>query len=303
MARTSIPVRSWFGKEYGAFKRINKNCSVVQSKVGQVFILTIYDMRDTMKVVILAGGFGTRISEESVFKPKPLIDIGGKPILWHIMKYFSYFGFNEFLILGGYKQEQLKSYFNNYFLSTSDVTFDMKNGQVVIQEKRTEPRSVTVLDTGLNTMTGGRIKRAKRYLEDSSFMVTYGDGVSDVDLNKLISFHEHSRKIATITAVMPGGRFGALDIGENGILNGFREKKKEDAGWINGGYMVMEPSLFDYIDGDGSSLEKEPFEKLVADQELSAYKHFGFWQCMDSMKDRNYLEGLISNGSAPWMKW
>ena len=257
-----------------------------------------------MKVAILAGGFGTRISEESMFKPKPLIDIGGMPIIWHIMKYYSSFGFNDFVILGGYKQEQMKQFFNNYFINTSDVIFDMKNNKIEIQTSHTEPWTVTVLNTGLKTMTGGRIKRAKKYLEDETFMLTYGDGVSDVNLDELLKFHRQNGKLVTLTAVMPGGRFGSLGIDDQtGSIIYFKEKKKEDGGWINGGYMVLEPGVIDYIEGDHQMLENEPFEKLVLDKELAAYKHEGFWQCMDSMKDRMYLEELIAKEKAPWIKW
>ncbi len=256
-----------------------------------------------MYVVILAGGFGTRIAEESMFKPKPLIEIGGMPIIWHIMKYYSTYGFNDFIICAGYKQNCLKEYFSNYYLNTSDITFDMKKNKLQIHRSHSEPWSVTIVDTGLNTMTGGRIKRIKEYLGDEPFMLTYGDGVSDVDIDQLLSFHKSSGKLVTITAVMPGGRFGALNIDSDGVVNNFKEKNKEDGGWINGGFMVMDPKAIDYIDGDNQMLEQEPFEKIVKDRQLSAYKHDGFWQCMDSMKDRTYLEGLISSGNAPWIKW
>lgn len=260
-----------------------------------------------MKVVILAGGFGTRISEESIFKPKPLIDIGGKPIIWHIMKYYSSFGFNDFIICAGYKQDCLKQYFSDYFLNHSDVTFDMKHNKTIIHQRNSEPWIISVVDTGLNTMTGGRVKRIKEYLfEDNElkpFMLTYGDGVSDVDINALLSFHKKSGKLATLTAVMPGGRFGSLNIEESGIIQSFREKKKDDGGWINGGFMVLEPEVLEYIDDDNSTLEKEPFERLVSEGQLAAFKHYGFWQCMDSVRDKNYLENIISEGKAPWIKW
>ena len=256
-----------------------------------------------MKVVILAGGFGTRISEESIYKPKPLIDIGGMPIIWHIMKYYSSFGFNEFIICGGYKQNCLKEYFSNYFLNNSDVTFDMKENKMIVHRTNSEPWKVTVVDTGLNTMTGGRVKRVRDFIGDETFMLTYGDGVSDVDIHALLKFHRDNGKLVTLTAVMPGGRFGALGIDKSGIISTFKEKRKEDGGWINGGFMVLEPKAIDYIDGDHQMLEKEPFEALVADKQLCAYKHDGFWQCMDSMKDRMYLEELIAEGKAPWIKW
>ena len=259
-----------------------------------------------MKVVILAGGFGTRISEESVYKPKPLIDIGGMPIIWHIMKYYSYYGFNDFVICAGYKQNCLKEYFYNYYLNHSDVTFDMKNNSMTVDHTDSEPWTVSVVDTGLNTMTGGRVKRIRDYVTgDSSepFMLTYGDGVADIDLNALVQFHKNSGKLATLTAVMPGGRFGALNIDDKGLIGSFREKKKDDGGWINGGFMVLNPKVIDYIDGDSTMLEREPFDRLVSEGQLTAFKHFGFWQCMDSVKDRQLLENLISEGKAPWIKW
>jgi len=256
-----------------------------------------------MKVVILAGGFGTRISEESIYKPKPLIEIGGMPIIWHIMKYYSLYGYNEFIICAGYKQNCLKEYFSDYFLDHSDITFDMIENKMIVHKKNTEPWKVTIVDTGLNTMTGGRVKRVKEYLDNEPFMLTYGDGVSDININELIKFHKESGKIATISAVMPGGRFGALNINDSGIIKSFREKNKTDGGWINGGFMVLEPSIFDYIKDDTIMLENEPFEKLVEEQEMSAYKHYGFWQCMDSLKDKTFLEKLISENNAPWMKW
>ncbi len=256
-----------------------------------------------MKVVILAGGFGTRISEESMYKPKPLIEIGGMPIMWHIMKYYSSFGFNDFIICGGYKQNCLKEYFSNYFLNNSDITFDMKNNKLVVHKTYSEPWNVTVVDTGLTTMTGGRVKRISEYIGNETFMLTYGDGVSDVDLNQLLDFHKRTGKIATITAVMPGGRFGALGISANGVINSFKEKRKEDGGWVNGGFMVLEPSIISYIEGDHEMLENQPFERLVSKGELAAYKHDGFWQCMDSMKDKSTLEKMIADGSAPWIVW
>ncbi len=251
----------------------------------------------------MAGGFGTRISEESMFKPKPLVEIGGMPIIWHIMKYYSSFGFNDFIICGGYKQHCLKEYFANYFVNNSDITFDMNTNKMTVHNTHSEPWSVTVVDTGLNTMTGGRVKRIREYVGNETFMLTYGDGVSDVDLSELLEFHKASKKIVTLTAIMPGGRFGALDIDQEGTIQSFKEKKKEDGGWINGGYMVLEPEVMDYITGDTEMLENEPFTRLVAKGQLSAYKHDGFWQCMDSMKDRSYLEDLISKDKAPWMKW
>ena len=219
------------------------------------------------------------------------------------MKYYSSFGFNEFIICGGYKQNCLKEYFSNYFLNNSDVTFDMKENKMIVHKTNSEPWKVTVVDTGLNTMTGGRVKRVRDFIGDETFMLTYGDGVSDVDINALLKFHRDNGKLVTLTAVMPGGRFGALGIDKSGIISTFKEKRKEDGGWINGGFMLLEPKAIDYIEGDHQMLEKEPFEALVADKQLCAYKHDGFWQCMDSMKDRMYLEELIVKGKAPWIKW
>lgn len=255
-----------------------------------------------MKVVILAGGFGTRISEESIFRPKPLIDIGGMPIIIHIMKYYYAFGYDDFIICGGYKQENLKEYFSNYKLHASDVCFDMKTGNAEILENHAEPWKVTVVDTGYNTMTGGRLKRVMKYIGDEPFMLTYGDGVSDVDLNAMRKFHEQNGHIATITAVMPGGRFGALRF-DGDCVSEFKEKRREDGGWINGGFMMFEPEIADYIEGDSEPLEAQPFARLVAKKQLDAYKHPGFWQCMDSMKDKEYVEELIATGKAPWMIW
>lgn len=256
-----------------------------------------------MKAVILAGGFGTRISEESHLKPKPMIEIGGKPILWHIMKWYSRFGVNEFIICAGYKQDMIKEWFANYFIHTSDITFDFTNGnEVIVHSQHAEPWKVTVVDTGLHTLTGGRIKRVKDYIGSEPFLMTYGDGVSDVDINALILFHRKGGRKATLTAVQPEGRFGIMDLDGNRIQS-FREKSKEDTGWINGGYMVLEPSVIDYIDGDDVMLEREPLEKLAADGELDCYKHDGFWQCMDTLRDKERLEKLIVEGKAPWIYW
>lgn len=257
-----------------------------------------------MKVVILAGGFGTRISEESHLKPKPMIEIGDKPILWHLMKYYSSFGFNDFIICLGYKSYVVKEFFDDYYLHTSDITFDFRNGSKEIHNNFAEPWKITLVDTGLNTMTGGRIKRIKNFIGDETFMLTYGDGVSNVDLDKLLKFHKESGKIATLTAIQPGGRFGMLDINENNSIESFREKSKEDGGWINGGFMVLNPEIFNYINnGDATVFEKEPLEKLAEEGELNAYKHHGFWQCMDTMRDKELLEKLIKEGKAPWKVW
>lgn len=257
-----------------------------------------------MKVVILAGGFGTRISEESHLKPKPMIEIGEQPILWHIMKQYSHFGHNEFVICCGYKQHIIKEYFANYYLHRSDITFDFTNeNKFSIHGNVAEPWKVTLVDTGLNTMTGGRVKRVRKYIGEEAFMLTYGDGVSDVDINRLIEVHREQKKAATITAIQPGGRFGSLDIGDDGAIRNFIEKAKEDGGWINGGFMVFEPEIFDFIDGDDTVLEREPLERLADRNQLTAYKHGGYWQCMDSQKDKQILEDLWNSGTAPWKLW
>lgn len=257
-----------------------------------------------MKAVILAGGFGTRISEESHLKPKPMIEIGNEPILWHIMKSYSFYGFNEFIICAGYKQHIIKEYFANYFLYNSDITFDFSAGnQMVIHNNISEPWKVTVIDTGLNTFTGGRIKRIAPYLNDETFMMTYGDGVCDINIKELLEFHKAHGKIATMTAVQPGSRFGTLDISFEGQVVSFEEKSKTAAGWINAGYMVLRPEVMDYIEGDHTIFERQPMEELAHCGELMAYKHEGFWQCMDTMRDKVYLEELIKNKKAPWMVW
>lgn len=257
-----------------------------------------------MKVVILAGGFGTRISEESHLKPKPMIEIGGKPILWHIMKYYSSFGHNDFIICAGYKQEVIKEWFSNYFLHTSDVTFDFTQGdKMIVHNNISENWKVTIIDTGLSTMTGGRIKRIKEYVNNETFLMTYGDGVADVDINKLIDVHKKNKKVVTITTVQPGGRFGSLEIDDYGIVKSFQEKNHEDGGWINGGFMVMDSKIFEYIDNDLIVLEKQPLETLAKENNIIAYKHFGFWQCMDTLRDKEYLEQLIKKGVAPWEVW
>lgn len=257
-----------------------------------------------MKVVLLAGGFGTRISEESHLKPKPMIEIGGMPILWHIMKSYSYYGFNDFVICCGYKQHVIKEFFLNYFLHRSDITYDFTDhNKIMIHNNTSEPWKVTVVDTGLNTMTGGRIKRIQKYIGDEPFMLTYGDGVCDIDVNKLLEFHKENKRYVTMTAIQPGGRFGMLNIDDTDGVTAFAEKKKEDGGWINGGFMVVEPEVFAYIDGDSTVFEREPLEKLAEENQISAYKHYGFWQCMDTMRDKEYLEKLLSENNAPWKKW
>lgn len=257
-----------------------------------------------MKVVILAGGLGTRISEESHLKPKPMIEEGDAPILWHIMKYYSSYGFNEFIICCGYKGYVIKEYFADYYLHRSDVTFDFaNNNEMIIHNNVAEPWKVTVVDTGLHTMTGGRLKRIQKYVGDQTFMMTYGDGVSDIDLDALLEFHRVHKKAATLTAIQPGGRFGVLDIDDNETVRQFSEKAKEDGGWINAGFMVLEPEVFDYIEGDDTFFEKEPLENLALDGKLAAYRHEGFWKCMDTMRDKGMLDELWNSGQAPWKRW
>ena len=257
-----------------------------------------------MKVVLLAGGFGTRISEESHLRPKPMIEIGGKPILWHIMKYYSSFGFNEFIICCGYKQHVIKEWFANYYLHNSDITLDFTKGnEMTVHNNVAEPWKVTMIDTGLNTMTGGRIKRIQPYVGNEPFMLTYGDGVSNVDLNALVRFHQEHGKIATMTAVNVGQQFGVLEIDKDGTINKFRKKNDSDGGVINAGYMVLNPEIFDYIDGDDTVFEKKPLETVAAEGQLKAYMHKGFWKCMDTQRDKEQLEKMIASGEAPWMVW
>ncbi len=258
-----------------------------------------------MKVVLLAGGFGTRISEESAFVPKPLIEIGGKPIIWHIMKSYAYYGHNEFIICAGYKQHMLKEWFANYFLYSSDITFDYSGSKEVrlIHENHAEPWKVTVVDTGLHTMTGGRIKRIQKYVGDESFLMTYADGLCDVDISKLIAFHNEHGKIATLTAVLQDQSKGVLDIGGDNAVKSFREKNKGDGAPINAGFMVLNPKIFDYIEGDDTVFERGPLEELADEGQLMSYMHRGFWQCMDNIREKNILEKLLEGGKAPWKKW
>ena len=255
-----------------------------------------------MKAVILAGGFGTRISEESHLKPKPMIEIGDKPILWHIMKMYSHYGINDFVICAGYKQHAIKEYFSNYGLYNSDITFDFRNGVTEVRSNSSEPWTVTVADTGLNTMTGGRIKRIQKYVGDEPFCLTYGDGVSDVPLDKVVEFHNKAGKIATLTAVRPEGRFGMLGLSGSNVKS-FREKAESDTGWINGGFMVLNSGVFDYLGDDSTVFEQEPLRKLAEDGQLNAYKYDGFWQCMDTMRDKEKLQKLWDSGEAPWKMW
>ena len=256
-----------------------------------------------MKVVLLAGGFGTRISEESHLRPKPMIEIGEKPILWHIMKYYSQYGFHEFVVCLGYKQYVVKEFFADYFLHMSDVTFDLANNQMEVHNNYSEPWKVTLVDTGLKTMTGGRVKRIRPYVGDEPCMLTYGDGLAVVDLKKLEEFHRQHGRIATITAVNVGQRFGVLDIQQGGRIQAFREKNDRDGALINGGFMVMNPQVFDYIQGDDTVLEKEPLENLARDGELMAFTHDGFWKCMDTQRDKMQLEAMWQSGQAPWKIW
>jgi len=256
-----------------------------------------------MKVVILAGGFGTRITEESHLKPKPMIGIGERPILWHIMKEYSHHGFNEFIICLGYKGYVIKEFFADYFLHTSDVTFDLEKNEMTVHDNFSEPWKVTLVDTGLNSMTGGRVKRIQKYVGDETFMLTYGDGVSDVNIKELVKFHKTNGKKATLTAISVDQRFGVLDVNENNQIETFREKSKMDSSLINGGYMVLEPEIFDYIKGDSSVFEKDVLEKLAEEGELVAYKHEGFWKCMDTLRDKNQLEEMWNSNNAKWKVW
>jgi glucose-1-phosphate cytidylyltransferase len=257
-----------------------------------------------MKVVLLAGGFGTRLSEETGIRPKPMVEIGEKPILWHIMKIYSSYGFNEFVVLLGYKGYYIKEYFSNYFLHQSDVTIDMQTGKMEVLNNSSEPWKITLLDTGFDTMTGGRVKKAQNFIGDEPFMLTYGDGVSDIDIAKLIKFHRSHGKAMTMTSVQPDGRFGALNIDENNQVQEFKEKPKGDGGWINAGFFVCEPKVFDYItEGDNTVFEQEPLMNLARDGEIFTFKHYGFWKPMDTLKDKNDLNKLWDSGKAPWKVW
>jgi len=257
-----------------------------------------------VKVVILAGGFGTRISEESHLKPKPMIDIGEKPILWHIMKIYSQYGFKDFIICLGYKGYCIKEYFAHYFLHEADITFDFKySDQHLIHSHSADPWRVTLVSTALNTMTGGRVKRIQSYVGSEPFMLTYGDGVADVDIPAIVTFHQSHGKLVTVTTVQPAGRFGALEIAADNSVTGFQEKPKGDGHWINAGFFVMNPGVFHYIDNDSTILEQDTLQKVAADNQLAAYKHTGFWHPMDTLRDKNYLEELWQTGKAPWKIW
>lgn len=255
-----------------------------------------------MKVVILAGGLGTRISEESVTRPKPLIEIGGKPVLWHIMKMYSYYGLNDFIVCLGYKGYMIKEYFANYYLHTADVTFDIQGRQMHVHQSVAEPWTVTLIDTGDDTMTGGRLRRVVRHIGDETFCMTYGDGVADLDMSKLIAEHQRSGKLATVTVVAPPGRFGAVQL-DNDMVAAFQEKPDGDNSWINGGFFVLEPAVLSRIGGDETVWERYPLESLAADGQLGAYRHRGFWHALDTLRDKNILENLWQKNAAPWKTW
>jgi glucose-1-phosphate cytidylyltransferase len=256
-----------------------------------------------MKVVILAGGMGTRISEETDIRPKPMIEIGGKPIIWHIMKLYSSFGFNDFIICLGYKGFVIKEYFHHYYLHLSDVIFDMKNNKEKFLYSKAEPWNITLADTGLATMTGGRLKRIQKYLDNETFMMTYGDGLSDVNIPALLDYHKKNKGLATLTAVQPAGRFGVLNITDKDKITAFLEKPKGDGSWINGGFFVLEPEIFKTIENDQTIWEKEPMERLAKENQLSAFKHSGFWKPMDTLRDKKELEDMWNSGKAPWKLW
>jgi len=255
-----------------------------------------------LKTVILAGGFGTRLSEETDFKPKPMVEIGEYPILWHIMKIYSHYGFNDFIICLGYKGYMIKEYFANYFLHSSDVSIDLARNKIEIMNSQSENWKVTLIDTGLNTMTGGRMKRIQKYIGNEMFMLTYGDGVANININELVEFHKKHGRYATVTAVQPSGRFGAMGISEN-VVDSFIEKPAGDGSWVNGGFFVLEPQVFDYIKGDETIWERKPLEELAKEGQLAAYKHFGFWKPMDTLRDKRELEQLWQGQKAPWKIW
>ena len=256
-----------------------------------------------MKVVLLAGGLGTRLSEETDIRPKPMVEIGGKPIIWHIMKHYSHYGFNEFVVCLGYKGYVIKEFFANLFLHLSDVTIDISNNEIQVHNSPVDKWKITLVETGSHTMTGGRIKRVKKYIDNERFMLTYGDGVSDVNIDKLISFHEQKGKMCTVTAVQPSGRFGVLQINDNNEVESFHEKRAEDSGWINGGFFVCEPGIFDFIEGDDTMWERNPLEAIAQQKQLASYKHRGFWKPMDSLKDKMDLNELWNTDKAYWKAW
>jgi glucose-1-phosphate cytidylyltransferase len=256
-----------------------------------------------MKVVLLAGGLGTRLSEETDIRPKPMVEIGGKPIIWHIMKHYSHYGFNEFIVCLGYKGYVIKEFFANLFLHLSDVTIDISNNEIQVHNSPVDKWKITLVETGSHTMTGGRIKRVKKYIDNERFMLTYGDGVSDVNINQLISFHEQKGKMCTVTAVQPSGRFGVLQINDNNEVESFHEKRAEDSGWINGGFFVCEPGIFEFIEGDDTMWERNPLEAIAQQKQLASYKHRGFWKPMDSLKDKMDLNELWNTDKAYWKAW
>jgi glucose-1-phosphate cytidylyltransferase len=257
-----------------------------------------------MKVVLLAGGYGTRLSEETELRPKPMVEIGGKPILWHIMKIYSHYGFNEFIICCGYKSYYIKDYFFHYYMHSADMTIDLPDNKVEYHNSASEPWKITLVDTGLETMTGGRIKRIQKYVGDEPFMLTYGDGVADININKLADYHKENGKLATLTAVLPGGKFGALEIAEDDRIMSFLEKPQGDGSWVNGGYFVLQPEVFNYItDGDVTIFERTPLEQLAREGQLQSYKHTGFWKPMDTLREKLELQGLWDTGKAPWKIW
>lgn len=256
-----------------------------------------------MKTVILAGGLGTRLSEETDVRPKPMVEIDGKPILWHIMKIYSHFGFNDFIVCLGYKGYVIKEYFANYYLHKADVTIDLGNNSMDIHDSKAEPWRVTLVDTGNSTMTGGRIRRVREHIGDETFMMTYGDGIGNVDISALVEHHRKHGRLATVTSVQPLGRFGALEIGKDDAITGFKEKPRGDGSWINGGFFVLEPGVLDYIEGDSTIWEREPLEGLSRDGQLVSHKHGGFWQPMDTLRDKIMLNSLAEEGNAPWMSW
>ena len=255
-----------------------------------------------MKVLLLAGGLGTRISEETHLKPKPMVEIGGKPILWHIMKMYSHYGFNEFVVLLGYKGYVVKEFFANYFMHQSDITVDLAENEITIHDSKSEPWKITLLDTGMHSMTGGRVLRARKYIGDEPFMLTYGDGVSDVNIKALEEYHRSHSGCITMTSVQPDGRFGSLEM-DGDRISRFMEKPKGDGGWINGGFFVCDPKVFDYLDGDSTIFEREPLERMAVDKELFAFKHTGFWKPMDTLRDKNQLEEMLINNTAKWKTW
>jgi glucose-1-phosphate cytidylyltransferase len=256
-----------------------------------------------MKVVLLAGGLGTRLSEETVLKPKPMVEIGGMPILWHIMKIYSSYGFNDFVVCLGYKGYLVKEYFANYFLHQSDVTIDLSNNSINVHNTQAEPWKITLVDTGFESMTGGRIKRIQQHIGNETFMLTYGDGVGNINIKELVDFHKKQGKYCTVTSVQPSGRFGALNIGDQSEVHSFLEKPKGDGSWINGGFFVCEPQVFDYIEGDSTTWEKEPMEKIASEGNMVAFKHEGFWKPMDTLRDKHELEQDWNNGTAKWKNW